>query len=420
MYRLVLLCAALLVSCNPVGGVSGFGSPKPAATCAARAAPWLAAAVVPVAAEATVDRPLRAVTYNLHSGLGPSWTLYRSRATVESNLRGVAQAIAQSSAEPPDVIALNEVDFASRRSGGFDQARFMADELKRLTGATYTAVTGETWRRSIPGFEVRFGNAMLVRHPVLAQGACLYNDAGRCDPVMQPDALPALDAPGIFSRFTREARGLIKLTIDFHGQPVDVIGTHLDAFVMAEREAQAAHLLRRFVRTGRTTLLMGDINAVPTVLTQGRAYFAADRTHDILTSGELADARVLYAAERGLGDWRQWATYPANAPVWPLDAILGSLDLAPESVATVGTMESDHRGLAVQYRLSGDRAATAARRMRHDAIRREQLTQILRCDLAEAEPYTAQVRWLIQGTGFLDVASLAERQRLTRPGAPVF
>jgi len=422
MYRLWLLCAALLVSCSPFEGVSGFGSPKPRATCAERAAPWRAVAVAPVvAAPRAADRTLHAVTYNLHSGLGPSWTLRRPRAAVEENLRGIARAIAQSSAGPPDVVALNEVDFASRRSGGFDQAQFIADALQQQTGAAYTVIGGETWRRRIPGFEVRFGNAVLVRHAVLAQGACLYNDAGHCDPVASADGLPALDASALVSRFTREARGLIKLTMDFHGRPVDIIVTHLDAFAMEEREAQAAHIVRRFVRADRTTLLLGDINAVPTVLTQGRAYFAADRTHDILTSGALADARVLYAAQRGIGDLRQWATYPADIPVWPLDAILGSLDLLPESVATVGATESDHRGLAVRYRLSNDRTLLATQRVRHDAIRREQFAQILRCDIAEETPrYAAQACWLLQGTGFLDIASLTERQRLSRPIAPTF
>jgi len=422
MYRLVFLCTVLLVSCSPFDGASGIGSAKSTTTCAERAAPWRAAVVAPVVTPATADRPLRAVTYNLHSGLGPSWTLRRPRATVESNLRGIAHAIARSGTEPPDIVALNEVDFASRRSGGFDQARFIAEELERQTGAAYTVIGGETWRRRIPGFEVRFGNAVLVRHAVVAQGACLYNDAGNCDPVLSPDRLPALDAKTVIGRFTRETRGLIKLTMNFHGRLVDVIVTHLDAFAMEEREAQAAHLLRRFVRTDRTTLLLGDINAVPTALTQGRAYFAADRTHDILTSGVLADARILFAAQQPRGDLRQWATYPADAPEWPLDAILGSVDLLPQSVAVIGATESDHRGLAVVYRLSGDRAVIASQRVRHDAIRREQFAQILRCDLADESPrYAAQARWLIQGTGFLDIASLAERQHLTKPGVvPTF
>lgn len=229
--------------------------------------------------------------------------------------------------------------------------------------------------------------------------------------------MPALRANGLVNRFTRETRGVIKVSIDFRGQPVDLIVTHLDAFVLPEREAQAAHLLRRFVDPRRTTLLLGDLNAVPTVMTYTRAFFAADRTHDILTSGGLADSRVLYDSQRGAADFRQWATYPSAAPVWPLDTVLGSLDLVPQSVKVIAAPYSDHDGLFVEYRVTTDAAAIGAQRARHDAIRRRQLAQIMRCDLVNAS--AAQLRWLTAATQFVDIASAAERKALL-PAAPTF
>ena len=422
MPRLILLLAVLLVSCGTPEGSSGFGNAKPVADCVKDAAPWrlVSAGWSPPLSGADAARPLVAVTYNVHAGLGQSWSLYRRRPVVEANLRGIAQTIVDAGAgHAPDVVVLNEVDFASRRSGGFDQGRFIADELRWQTGEQYAVVAGETWRRRVPGVEVRFGNAVLVRHPILAQGACLYDDAGKCSPVPAAESLPALRATGLVNGLVRESRGLVKLTIDFHGQPLDIVGTHLDAFVLGDREAQAAHLVRRFVHPGRATLVMGDINAVPTLMTRGRTYFAADRTHDILTSGALADARILYAAQRGITDLEQWATYPADAPRWPLDAILGSLDLVPQQVTAIGATQSDHRGLAVHYRLTADRQLMTAQRAMHDAIRREQFAQILRCDLAApGAQYAAQAWWLITGTGFLEIASLAERQRLLQIGVP--
>lgn len=422
MHRLFFLLAVLLVSCSAPEGSSGFGNARVVSECIKDAAPWrlVSAGWSTLPSVAGAARPLVAVTYNVHAGLGLSWALYRSRPVVEANLRGIAQSIADADAgRAPDVVALNEVDFASRRSGGFDQARFIADELRRQTGEHYTVVAGETWRRRVPGIEVRFGNAVLVRHPILGQGACLYDDAGKCAPVSAVESLPALRAKGLFNGLVRESRGLVKLTINFQGQPLDIVGTHLDAFVLGDREAQAAHILRRFVHPGRATLVLGDINAVPTLLTRGRTYFAADRTHDILTSGPLADARILYAAQRGITDLQQWATYPADAPRWPLDAVLGSLNLVPQRVVAIGATHSDHRGLAVHYRLTADPQQIMAQRALHDAIRRQQFAQILRCDLAAPGPqYAAQVRWLIAGTGFLEIASLAERRRLLQIGVP--
>lgn len=413
------LCSAFvfaLVACSPLDAVSGFGNRVLPAACGASEAPWLFPANSRAPAPpASAGVPLHAVTYNLHSGLGARFALRRARARVESNLRAIAQTIAASApaASPPDVIALNEVDFAARRSGGFDQARFIAAELKRVTGFEYQIINGETWERRLPGFEVRFGNAVLVRHPVVEAGACLYGEAGKCRPLGAADTLPALRALGLRNRIAHENRGLIKLTLNFHGRPVDVLVTHLEAFVLAEREAQAAHLLRRFVDPRRTTVLLGDFNTVPTVLTSRRTYFAADRTHDILTSGSLADARIMHAASRGNTDLAEWATYPATAPKWPLDGVLGSLDLVATEVAVIGATQSDHRGLSVRYALSAEPATVAAQRVRHDAIRRRQFDQILSCDLASAGPeLAARARWLLQGTGFLEIASLAERQRL--------
>ena len=404
---LVVFFSLLLTACSHFEREGNLGARVSSASCIAAAAPWILGEAASFATEEGSTPVLRAVAYNIHSGFGPRRGLWRSRAAAEGYLNGIAQSIAAAHASPVDVVALNEVDFPARRSGGFDQARFLADALERLTAQRYEVIYGETWRRDTTGVEVRFGNAALVRHPVLASKSCLYDDTRGCDMSAPADGMPALRAAGWFNRLTREARGLIKLTLDFHGRPVDVIVTHLDAFVLPEREAQAAHLLRRFVDPQRTTIVLGDVNAVPTIMTHTRAFFAADRTHDILTSGTLADARVLYDSFRGRSDFRVWATYPAQAPVWPLDAALGSLDLTPLDVRVLDAVYSDHRGLYVQYRLTDDPAVIAAQRTRHNAIRRRQLAQLLDCDLV-GSTRVAKIGWLKEGTSFFDLESPAE------------
>jgi|GEM_PF-1483343 len=419
----LFLCALLvllLTACSRVAGESGFGSRLVPASCISAAVPWILGDAVGTAApgEAALEAApaLRAVTYNLHSGLGPERAFFTSRAQAQRYLAGIAESIS-AAAGPPDVVALNEVDFSAQRSGGFDQAAYLANILERYTGRHYDVVYGETWRRRLPGFEVRFGNAALVRHPIRRANACLYDDAQSCGVPAATQDMPALQAPGILGRFTREARGLIRLAIDVDGRAVDVVVTHLDAFVLAEREAQAAHLLRRFIDPRRTTVVLGDFNTVPTVMTYTRAFFTADRTHDILTSGGLADARVLFDSRRGAADFRRWATYPSTKPVWPLDTVLGSLDLVPWNVKVIAAPYSDHNGLYVEYRVTSDAAVIAAQRARHDVIRRRQLAQIMRCDLVQAS--AAQLRWLAAGTGFVDIASAAERKALL-PGAHTF
>jgi endonuclease/exonuclease/phosphatase family metal-dependent hydrolase len=415
-----ILFTLLLSACSPSAIESGFGSRAVPAACVAAAAPWILGdngAAEKTNVQASAAPALRAVTFNVHSGFGPQNPLFQSRASVEEHLSGIAQVIAASSTQPVDIVGLNEVDFAARRTGGIDQAQYLATMLERLTGQRYEVVYGQTKHRRIPGFEVRFGNAALVRHPVLAVKTCMYDNSGDCGLPQASEEMPLLRAAGVVSRLAREGRGLIKLTFDFHGKPIDAIVTHLDAVVLPEREAQAAHLLRRFVEPGHTTVVLGDFNTVPTVMTYTRAFFVADRTHDILTSGGLGDARVLYAARHNRSDFKIWATYPAAAPVWPLDGILGSLDLFPADVRVVRSEHSDHHGLFVQYQPLHDPAAIAAQHTRHNAIRERQLAQILDCDVVGES--VAKARWLISGTGFADMLPQAERKRLPQVARPL-
>ena len=207
---------------------------------------------------------------------------------------------------------------------------------------------GETWQRHLPGFEVRFGNAALARRRVLRSAACLLEDGAPCAASRTtPASLPSLRAKAGWGRFLRETRGVVALTMDVGGRPVDVLVTHLDAFAQAEREAQAAHLLERFVDRSRTTILLGDMNAVPAPL--ARPLFETDRTAAILAGGALVDARAVYGARVNEASAGRWATFPADRPRWPLDWVLGSPDLVPALVTTVGERESDHRGLYVKF-----------------------------------------------------------------------
>jgi endonuclease/exonuclease/phosphatase family metal-dependent hydrolase len=319
---------------------------------------------------ATDGATLDVVTYNLHSGLGARPALFRRRATVERNLRAIAGSIAGAANDgtAPDVVALNEVDFGSRRSAWIDQARFVADELERLTGRRYRAVRGETWRRDLPGMEVRFGNAVLVALPMLESSACLFDALDGCAVAGTSTIEVPRRSRGLLGSLLREPRGVIRVTVEHHGALVDVVATHLDAFDAGQRETQAALLLGRLLVPDRTTVLLGDMNAVPGALTRGRWMFSSDRTHAILATGTLADASLVLASNRRQKSLAAWATFPAAAPAWGLDWVLGSLDLAPNVVAAIGDSSSDHRGLYVRYRRLRDGAEIAAARALHGRL----------------------------------------------------
>lgn len=375
----------LMLPLLPLQDTSLIGKPDAPDFCLRLDPPWLG----PEAPQPAPRGPsLDAVTYNLHSGLGAGHALRASAQQVRARLRGIAAAIAAQGAV--DVIGLNEVDFGSNRSAWIDQAAFLAAELKTLTGYTYSVVGGPTWSRDTVGEEVRFGNALLTRHPILDSASCLYSATEDCA-VRSFRRAHTAPRSGFLSAFA-EPRGVVRATLSFQGRPLDVVVTHLEAFAAVQREQQAVELLDALVRPDRTTVLLGDINAVPTASPGARWYFAADRTHDVLSSGTLADARVLRAAVEAQRDLSEWATYPARAPRLPLDAVFASTDLWPERVVTVGTDQSDHRGLLARYRwVAGDPAPG----LLHARIKRVQAARLQVCDRADG-------RWAVEANGWME------------------
>jgi endonuclease/exonuclease/phosphatase family metal-dependent hydrolase len=290
--------------------------------------------------------PLRVVVYNVHIGMGARWRPLASRMLVERNLAGIAAAIHRATAPAvPDVVALNEADFESRRSAWVDQPAFIAAELERLTGEPYRVVYGTTWTRDIPGMEVHFGNAALVRRPIRSAESCIFG--GPCLDVLSGEVLRPLQ---VGRWFGEEPRSVLRVTLDVEGRPVDVLVSHLEAFAAERRAAQALELTRRFLRPGTTSILLGDLNATDGVMLQRRVYGAYDPTLELLDEAGLLDARVVAAARAGADDLAPWATFPSDRPTWPLDAVFATTDLVPLAVDAIGdAVVSDHLGLRVRY-----------------------------------------------------------------------
>lgn len=369
-YKLLFLSTLLLslLVTSLIG--AGFERAVDSATSPAELTHQLVRVEPPLTAAAGTA-PLRVATYNLHAGLGPHWWRFRApRSVVEHNLRQIARAIANAAprAAPMDVIGLNEVDFASRRSGWLDQAKFLADELERLTGHPYGIARAETWNRALWGMEVRFGNAALVRHTLRAVAACTLE--GGCTQTSAAGAQADAVAPSVHRIFGPEPRGVLRVTVDVHGRSLDVLVTHLEAFARERRERQAAELAQHLIRPGQTTILLGDFNAGDASVPGARVLPVADRTHEIL-AGVLLDARMVLAARLQLPNLSPWATYPATAPTQPLDAIFASSDLSPTASTTIGQYESDHRGLVVQYSWL-TQEATVAHSLWYALLRRQQ------------------------------------------------
>lgn len=161
---------------------------------------------------------LRVLCYNVHHGEGTDGKL---------DLPRIAKVIR---AADPDLVALQELDDRTKRTGGVDQTA----QLARLTG-----LHGK-FGKAIDFQGGGYGQAVLSRFPI---GEATVH--------------PLPGTPNREKRIAFEAR----LTID--GRDLSFVTTHLDHQLAAERERQAAKLNELFAGADRPVILAGDLNATP-------------------------------------------------------------------------------------------------------------------------------------------------------------
>lgn len=195
---------------------------------------------------------------------------------------------------------------------------------------------------------------------------------------------------------SHEPRGVVVADFNWGDMPVRAIVTHLDPFSAQLREIQAAQIVAGLVPSRGTVVLLGDMNAVPTRLTLARRWFHADRAHDVLTSGRLFDLRQELGGD-DTSTWSRWATYPANAPVWPLDAIFATSDLQATGLDVMGHEQSDHLGLQARLLAVTDTHSREARFQEQRQRREGHFKRMGRCN-APTQQGAHLLDWLREAT----------------------
>lgn len=199
---------------------------------------------------------LRVLGYNIHHGEGTDGKI---------DLPRLARVIRSTD---PDLVALQEVDDRTRRSGGVDQTA----ELARLTG-----LHGR-FGKQLDYQGGGYGQAVLARFP--------------------PGTMAVHILPG---EPDRERRIAYEVRFSIGGREMSFVTTHLHHQNAAFRERQAATLNDLFAAAGRPVVLAGDLNAVPDSRPIGR-----------LTAAGWVNA----TASGGL------LTFPAPRPVKQIDYVL--------------------------------------------------------------------------------------------------
>lgn len=229
---------------------------------------------------------LTALTFNIHFGRS-------SRGEP-----GLAQVAREIRAWDADVVVLNEVDRRRGRSDGVHQARV----LGALTGMEASYGPNRRYRGGWSG------NAVLSALPVVRS---------------QNRRLPYVDGT--------IPRGLLRVTVEVDGLPVDVFATHLESSSPRARRAQARVVGRVVSRSPRPYVLGGDLNAPP-----GSAALRAMERHGLVDSWPLAG--------RGAGE-----TVPAAAPRRRIDYLLTDERLVPRRAEVMLSQVSDHRAVRAVF-----------------------------------------------------------------------
>jgi endonuclease/exonuclease/phosphatase family metal-dependent hydrolase len=168
---------------------------------------------------------LRVMTYNIHHCNPPT-----KEASGEIDLEAIVAAIRK---EAPDLVALQEVDVHTTRSGAFNQA----EEIGRRLGMKAFFAKALDYQGG------EYGVAILSRYP-LTETAVVR--------------LPQGDDPKSETRVL--ATGKVSLP---QGKAIRFGSTHLDVRNAQTREAQVQHIVTVANRETSPFIIAGDFNAKP-------------------------------------------------------------------------------------------------------------------------------------------------------------
>jgi endonuclease/exonuclease/phosphatase family metal-dependent hydrolase len=236
-----------------------------------------------------LQRTVRVMSFNIQHGEGADGVI---------NLPRIAEVIRAAGAE---VVAVQEVDQATTRSGGVDQA----GELGRLLGMNHY------FGRSINYQGGGYGNAILSRYPIRQQKRTL---------------LARLNV-------SVEQRSVTEVVLDLGGAELVLLNTHLDAGASDDERLHSIAQLRTISQDygPRPFVLCGDFNTVST-----EPPYAA-----------LAEDFVDAWAAVGVGNGY---TFPSQTPNRRIDYFWHLPQRQTPIRAWVpSTTASDHRPLVVEW-----------------------------------------------------------------------
>jgi endonuclease/exonuclease/phosphatase family metal-dependent hydrolase len=273
------------------------------------------------------------LSYSMAYGLGDLPYERTGPAIVYDRLDAIIETIAASGAE---IVLLQEVDFASRRTYDVDQLQYIAAALG--WGFVARVITWECRYLPLPFWPPgRHTGRLRAGQGVISRYQLVQNTRQR---LSQPPTQPLLSP--LFSPY----RTVQMVDVQCGGRMVRLLNVHLEPREAATRQRQAQELVA-FVRRVATPhcVLMGALNSVASEATarNGDPASKPDQTMDIIMTG-LRD-RLRLVADTS-------PTYPAAAPRDRRDhALVGpGLQTVETQVVRLDEPVADHLPLLVRLR----------------------------------------------------------------------
>jgi len=265
--------------------------PTPSPDAAVLSAPIPRALPRPAApSELTPPSPvLRVLTLNAAHGRRLAFhQAFESRSTLRDNLGRIGGLLQR---EAPDVVALQEIDTGSLRSGFLNQVEYLADR------AQFPYWYAQ--RNRDLGLIAQHGNGVLSR--------------------IQPKGMEDHKLPGVIP-----GRGAIVLRLPYGGHEILVVLLHLS---LGERSRKRQlEYVAQLIDGSSHVVVMGDMN---TPLSR------------LLEDSALAELDLRPAEHHP-------PTYPAWSPLFALDHVLVSPNLEITNYEVLNCKLSDHRPIAVE------------------------------------------------------------------------
>ncbi len=235
-------------------------------------------------------KTLRVMTYNIHVGVGMDKKL---------DLQRIAAVINR---ERPDLVGLQEVDRGVKRTEGKDEIA----ELAALTKMQYAFAHNLDFQGG------QYGVAILSRFPIRN-----------------------IDHRKFENKREAERRGMIRVEVEFNGELVNFVTTHLDYQYEDGRVFETEQLLKFLNDVEGPIIVVGDLNDEPA----GGAYKLLLQT--------FRDA-WLESRTKAIG-----LSYPADKPVKRIDYVFyrGAKRIKSDKAWVVDTPASDHLPVMVQLRV---------------------------------------------------------------------